>query len=171
MHTHTCAHIFPRFPLLATVKRQKIARFWHVTRHDSFSKTILQGTLDGGQSQGQQRKCWMDIKDWRSLPVPELLASRWPPAEKTGRGSLLNRPSCPHSTPTPMTQLVKGLNWTGVKLQKPQERRWPVWPCSWCSTDIVGKVYLLNFWFKTAQGLLIGAGQENTEETPFFSII
>ena len=28
-----------------------------------------------------------------------------PPVEKTGRGSLLNRPSCP-----PMTQSVEGLN-------------------------------------------------------------
>ena len=64
--------------------------FWgRVTRHDSLSKTILQGTLEGGRRRGRQRKCWMDnIKDWISLPMPE-------PQEKTGRGSLLNRPSCP----------------------------------------------------------------------------
>ena len=30
-------------PLLATVKRRKLAWFGHVTRHDSLSKTILQG--------------------------------------------------------------------------------------------------------------------------------
>ena len=38
------------------------------------SKTIFQGTLEGGQRNDRQRKCWRDeIKNWRSLPVPELL--------------------------------------------------------------------------------------------------
>ena len=55
-------------------KRRKLAWFWHVTRHDRFSKTILQGTLAGGRRRGQQRKCWMDnIKEWTLLPMPELL--------------------------------------------------------------------------------------------------
>ena len=40
-------------PLLATVKRRKLAWFGHVTGHDSLPKTILQGTLEGGR----QRKC------------------------------------------------------------------------------------------------------------------
>ena len=31
----------PQEPLLATVKRRKLAWLWHVTRHNSFSKTIL----------------------------------------------------------------------------------------------------------------------------------
>ena len=35
-------------PLLATVKKRKLARFGHVTCHDSLSKTILQGTFEGG---------------------------------------------------------------------------------------------------------------------------
>ena len=39
----------PREPLLATVKRRKLAGFGHVTRHDSLSKTILQDTLEGGR--------------------------------------------------------------------------------------------------------------------------
>ena len=46
--------------LLATVKRRKLAWFGHVTRPDSLSKTILQGTLEGGRRRGRQRKCWMD---------------------------------------------------------------------------------------------------------------
>ena len=63
----------PQKPL-ATVKRQKFAWFGHVTRHESFSKTILQGTLEGGRRCGRQRKCWIDIiKEWTSLPTPELL--------------------------------------------------------------------------------------------------
>ena len=32
----------PQEPLLATVKRRKLAWFGHVTRHDSLSKTTLQ---------------------------------------------------------------------------------------------------------------------------------
>ena len=38
----------PEEHLLTTVKRQKLAWFRHVTRHDSLSKTILQGTLESG---------------------------------------------------------------------------------------------------------------------------
>ena len=38
----------PQEPLLSTVKRRKLAWFGDVTRHDSLSKTILQGTLQGG---------------------------------------------------------------------------------------------------------------------------
>ena len=54
----------------------KFAWFGHLTvkRHDSLSKIIIQGTLEGGQLHDQQRKCWMDnIKEW-TLPMPELLA-------------------------------------------------------------------------------------------------
>ena len=38
----------PQESLLATVKRRELAWFGHVTRHDSLSKTILQGTLEDG---------------------------------------------------------------------------------------------------------------------------
>ena len=47
------------------VKRQKLACFGRVTRHDSLSKTILQGTFGGGRCGSWQRKCWKDnIKEW-----------------------------------------------------------------------------------------------------------
>ena len=63
----------PQGPLTATVKRRELAWLGYVTRHDSLSKTILQGTLGGGRRRGRQRKCWMDnIKEWTSLPMPEL---------------------------------------------------------------------------------------------------
>ena len=66
----------PQEPLLATVKRQKLGWFRHVTRHDSLSKTILQSILEGGRHHGQQKKCWTDIvKEWMSLPMLELLAT------------------------------------------------------------------------------------------------
>ena len=64
----------PEKPLLATVRRRKLAWFRHVTRHDSLSRTIPQSTLEGGRRRGRQRKCWMDnIKEWTYLPLPELL--------------------------------------------------------------------------------------------------
>ena len=61
-------------PLLATVKRRKLAWFRHVTHHDSLSQTILQGILVGGRRRCRQSKCCLDnIKEWTSLPMPELL--------------------------------------------------------------------------------------------------
>ena len=65
----------PQEHLLATVKRWKLAWSGHVTRHNSLSRTILQGTLEGWWHCGQQRQCWLDnIKEWTSLPMPELFA-------------------------------------------------------------------------------------------------
>ena len=64
----------PQEPLPATIKRRKLAWFGHVTHHDSLSKTILRGSLEGGRRRGRQRKCCMEnIKEWTSLPMPELL--------------------------------------------------------------------------------------------------
>ena len=64
----------PQEPLLATVKRRKPAWFGHVPRHDSLSKTILRGILEGGPCRGRQRKCRMDnTKEWTSLPMLALL--------------------------------------------------------------------------------------------------
>ena len=45
----------PQKPLLATVKRWKLAWFRHVTCHNSLS--ILQDTVEGGRCHGGQRKC------------------------------------------------------------------------------------------------------------------
>ena len=94
-------------PLLATVERLKQVRFRHVTRHDSLSKTILRGTLEGEPRRGRRRKCWMDnIREWTSLIMPELLTIAtcntrleedlcWiiphiPPDDPIGRGTDLN---------------------------------------------------------------------------------
>ena len=65
----------PREPLLATVKRRKLQWFGHVTRHDTLSKTILQGTVEGGRKRGRQRKSWLDnVKEWTTLIMQELLS-------------------------------------------------------------------------------------------------
>ena len=46
---------------------QMLEEVWlvHVTCHDSLSKTILQGTLEGGRRRCRHRKCWMNNKkEW-----------------------------------------------------------------------------------------------------------
>ena len=54
--------------LLTTVKRCKLKWFGHVTRSSGLSKTILQGTVQGGRRRGRQRKRWEDnIKEWTGL--------------------------------------------------------------------------------------------------------
>ena len=96
-------------------KRRKRAWFGHVTRHYSLSKTILYGSLEGGRRHGRHRKCWMDnIKQWTSLPMPELLTRAYC-KKKSGRGSLRNRPSCPPDDP-----IGQGtdLNWTDLTLKR-----------------------------------------------------
>ncbi|GFR72522.1 tenascin [Elysia marginata] len=71
------AYVGPQEPLLATVKRRKLAWFGHVTRHDSLSKTIFQGTVEGKRRRGRQRKAWCDnIKEWTGMAMYELVRYR-----------------------------------------------------------------------------------------------
>ena len=71
----------------------------HITRHVSFSKTILQGTLEVGDALVERANAgWTTSKSGHSCPFQNCLQG--PPAKKTDRGSLLNRPPCP-SSPAP----------------------------------------------------------------------
>ena len=64
----------PQEPILTTVKRRKLTWFGHHTRHDSLSKTILQGTVEGQRRRGRQKKMWIDnVKDWTEMSLPRLL--------------------------------------------------------------------------------------------------
>ena len=92
-------------PLLATVKRRKLAWFGHVTRHDSLSKTILQGTLEVGRRCVQQRKCWMD--NIKRVDIPAYARTAHNGLLLKGLEEDLCR-TVPHIPPT--TQSVKGLN-------------------------------------------------------------
>ena len=84
----------PQESLLAAVKRRKIAWFGHVTRNGSLSETIFQGTWRVGDAVvGRENAGWATSKSGH--PSPYLNCSQGPPAEKTGRRSLLNRPSYP----------------------------------------------------------------------------
>ena len=59
----------PQEPLLATSKRRKLAWFEHVTRHDSLFKTILQGTLEGGQRHDRRGNAgWTTSKSGHPCP-------------------------------------------------------------------------------------------------------
>ncbi|GFS04037.1 endonuclease-reverse transcriptase [Elysia marginata] len=93
------AYVGPQEPLLATVKRRKLAWFGHVTRHDSLSKTILQGTVKGKRRRGRQKKAWCDnIKEWTGMAMYELVRSAsdrdaW--RQKTD-SSALRSPRRPH---------------------------------------------------------------------------
>ena len=58
----------PEEPLLATVRRRKLAWFGHVMMHDTLSKTILQGNVEGGRRRGRQRQSRSDnVKDWTEI--------------------------------------------------------------------------------------------------------
>ena len=86
---------------LLTVKRQKLALFRHVMCHDSLSKAILQGILEGRRCRGGQRKCWMNsIKEWTSLSVQELLtmASHRKYCKRISAESSLMSPKQPNQT-------------------------------------------------------------------------
>ena len=98
----------PQEPLLATVKRRKLAWFRHVTHHDSLSKTIIWEPWRVGNTMfGRGNSGWTTSKSGHTCPYQNC--SQGPPAEKTGRESLLTSPSCP-SPPSPTTLSIKGLN-------------------------------------------------------------
>ena len=88
----------PQEPLLAVIKRRKMQWFSHVTRHDTLPKTILQGTLEGGNKRGRQQKAWFDnIKEWTRMDSPILLKTaenrvRW---RQLARTSSLSSPLRP----------------------------------------------------------------------------
>ena len=52
--------IGPHEGLLMIVKRRKLQWYGHVSRSSGLAKTILQGTVKGGRSQGRLRKRWED---------------------------------------------------------------------------------------------------------------
>ena len=62
----------PQQPLLAAVKRWKLAWFGPAMHQDSLSTTMIQCTLKVGPRCGGQMKCWMDnVKGQTSMPLPD----------------------------------------------------------------------------------------------------
>ena len=61
-------------PLLNTIKRRKLSYYGHLCRHDSLSKTIMQGMVEGTRVRGRPKKDWMaNIIQWTDKTVGELL--------------------------------------------------------------------------------------------------
>ena len=61
--------------LLTIVKKRKLKWYGHVTRANSLSTTILQGSVQGGRRRGRQRKKWSDnITEWTRKSFAETQA-------------------------------------------------------------------------------------------------
>ena len=82
----------PQEPLLATVKRRKLAWFGHLTHHDSLSTSFMAPWRAGNATVGRRNDGWTTSKSGHPWLCQNC--SRGPPVQKTGRGSLLNRPPC-----------------------------------------------------------------------------
>ncbi len=68
-------HIGPYEDLLATVMRQKLKWYGHVTRSDGLTKVILQGTVEGSRRRGRPKKSWIDnIVEWAGESFAETQA-------------------------------------------------------------------------------------------------
>ena len=78
-------------PVLATVRRRKLAWLGHVRRHDSLSKTILQSTFEGLPATPRPAEEMLDGLGQSGRPCLCQNCLQRPPAEKTGGRSLLNR--------------------------------------------------------------------------------
>ena len=46
--------------LLDIIMRRKMTKFGHITRHDSMSKTIIQGYVEGNRKRGIPKKNWLN---------------------------------------------------------------------------------------------------------------
>jgi len=88
---------------LATVKRRKMSWFGHVNRHNTLSKTILQGTVEGKRKRGRQKKIWSNnIREWMEGDLVDLTRAtenrkNW---QKLSRGAALESPRRPRSRET-----------------------------------------------------------------------
>ena len=69
-------HIGQHDDLLTVVKKRKLQWYGHVTRSNGLSKTIFQGTVEGGRRSGRQRKKWSDnVKEWTGLSFADSQAA------------------------------------------------------------------------------------------------
>jgi len=63
----------PYEPLLTTIRRRKLQWYGHVTRHNTLSKTIMQGVMEGTRRRGRPKKSWdNNITQWTKRTMPQL---------------------------------------------------------------------------------------------------
>ena len=61
-------------PLLDIIIPRKMTKLGHITRHDSMSKIILQGYVEGNRKRGRPKKNWLHIiLEYSNLPLQQLL--------------------------------------------------------------------------------------------------
>ena len=77
-------------PLLATVKRRKLAWNGRISRQGSLAKIILHGTVDGKQR--RCRPCWTMVQTGRNSPLPGCCA--WWNTNSDGAAWLRRHPRC-----------------------------------------------------------------------------
>ena len=66
--------IGPHSELLAMVIEKKLRWFGHVTRSNSISKTILQGSIEGKRIRGRPKMQWQDnIVKWTGLDINKVM--------------------------------------------------------------------------------------------------
>ena len=58
--------------LLTTVKRRKLSWFGHITRHNTISKSTLQGTLEGTRRPPEEN-CLDKMQEWANESLPTLV--------------------------------------------------------------------------------------------------
>ena len=84
------------------VKRHKLKWYGHVSRSSCLAKTILQGTVKGGNRLSRQNKRWEDnIREWTGL---EFAKSQ----EVSGEQGTMEDTGCEVICGVPTTPAVKG---------------------------------------------------------------
>lgn len=78
-------------------ERRKLACFEHVTHHDTVTKIIIQGTVEGKRSRGRQIKSWTgNVNDWTECSIAPIVHG----TENSERWWTLDCWCCHYDTPT-----------------------------------------------------------------------
>ena len=93
--------------------------------HDSLSKMILQvrapwSVGGGGGALQRSEKKMLDGQRQKGRPYSCLNCVRWPPTDKTERGSWLKSPSCPSDDPVGQGTIVDWTNLCGMLITVPK---------------------------------------------------
>ena len=61
-------------PLLQTIRRRKLKWFGHTSRHNSITKSILQGMVEASRKRGRPKRKYIDdVKEWTKMEIDDIL--------------------------------------------------------------------------------------------------
>ena len=61
-------------PLLQTIRRRRLKWFGHTSRHNSITKTILQGMVEGSRKRGRPKRKYIDdVKELTKMEIDDIL--------------------------------------------------------------------------------------------------